>query len=55
MEGSKKDQLARLPTDTRTFCRLQRSHQGPPPTFIASRVMSQSDELAGSKALSTCF
>ena len=55
MGGSKKDQLVRLPTDTRTFCLLQRSHQRPPPTFIASRVMSQSDEMAGSKALSTCF
>ena len=31
------------------------AHQRPPPTFIASRVMSQSDELAGSKALSACF
>ena len=42
--GGKKGHLARLPADAMTFCSLWRSHQGPLPTFTASRVMS-SDKL----------
>ena len=55
MKGSKKDHLARLPTDAMAFRPLQRSHQEPLPMFTASRVMSQSDEPTRCKDLSTCL
>ena len=51
----KKGHIVRLLTDAMIFHPIWRSHQGPPPTFTASRVMSQSEELTRRKPLSTCL